>query len=120
MSKMNWDKINREKPRASYGGPVVSYTSKKPDTRPVCGFYSVSRTNNRRICTNRVSISTEHDNNFCEGHQGYVLLSKERGWKQNPEVQKKEKTEQLKQRNYEKNERMLAYEMERRYRRRRG
>jgi hypothetical protein len=120
VSKMNWDKINREKPGASYGGPVVSYISNKLDTRPVCGFYSISRKNNRRICGNRVSKHQGHGENFCEGHQGYVLLSKERGWFQNPEVQNEENKKRKAQKKYEKNERILAYEMERRYRRGRG
>ena len=120
MTKMNWDKVNRAKSGASYGGSVVSYVSKKPDTRPICTYYSISRKNNKRTCGNRVSTEQGHNGEFCEDHQGYVLHSKERGWFPSTEMTAKTKSERRAQKEHEKKERILAYEMERRYRRRHG
>ena len=120
MPKMNWDKINREKSGASHGGPVVSYVSNKPDSRPTCIFYSISRKNNRRTCGSRVSATLGHDEDFCQSHQGYVLLSKERGWFPSPEMSANKSKARKEQKKYQKHEAMLAHEMERRYRRNRG
>lgn len=115
MSKMDWDKVRRERHGAKSGGSVVGSSRPMNTGTEKCKFYSISKKKNLRKCKNYVSSISEHDAEFCAGHQGVVFHSEERGWKVKHSTEKTMAAERRKKKEYEKSERMLEHQMRRRY-----
>lgn len=106
MAKLDWDKINRHRAGARYGGSVVG-SSEKPK---VCVFYFLSRRKNIIRCRNIASRNKEHDVRFCADHQGST--QKEDGsWLADQELEKQNREKSRIKKEMEKKERQLNHEL---------